>query len=517
MIPYSNMTYQHYECADVAKAQREAILDVRKKFGREYPNIIDGKESFTEKKTLSTNPANPSEIIGKFQKAGQKEGDAAIQAAAKAFETWKNVPADVRANYLFRAAEAVRQRRNEINAWEISEIGKNYLEADADVCEAIDFLEFYGREAMRYAKPQKLADFPGEINEYFYVPLGVGLIIPPWNFPFAIMAGITTAAIVTGNTVVLKPSSDTPMCAWILADIMRQIGLPDGVLNFLVASGAECGDYLVEHPLTRFISFTGSKEVGLNIFEKANKVSPGQKWIKRVVAEMGGKDGIIVDAETDIDRAAAEVCSAAFSFQGQKCSACSRVIVDAKVYDEFCEKLKANVAKITIGDPLDNFYMGPSANKSQYETVLKYIEIGKTEGKLLCGGNKIENPHNGFFVEPTVFTDVAENARLMQEEIFGPVLAVCKANDFDHALKIANNTEYGLTGAVYTNNPFKIERAKNEFHCGNLYINRKCTGAMNGVHPFGGFNMSGTDSKAGSRDYLALFLQGKSVALSNRP
>lgn len=512
MVKFTNATYLDFNSPEIAKQQRAAIDEVRKSFGKEYPNVIDGKDSITEKKTMSTNPANPSEIIGVFQKAGQKEADAAIQAAAKAFETWRYVPAEIRANYLFRAADEVRKRRLEINAWMISEIGKSYLEADADTCEAIDFLEFYGREAIRYAQPQELVEFPGELDEYFYVPLGVGLVIPPWNFPFAIMAGITVAAIVTGNTVVLKPSSDTPMMARILVDIFKKVGLPDGVLNYLVASGAEAGDYLVEHPKTRFISFTGSKDVGLRIFEKANKVSPGQIWIKRVVAEMGGKDGIVVDAETDIDVAAAAVCASAFGFQGQKCSACSRAIVDEKIYDEFLAKLKANVKKLTVGDPMDNPSMGPCANKSQYETVLKYIEIGKQEGKLLCGGEKIENAHNGFFVQPTVFVDVKEDARLMQEEIFGPVLAVCKVKDFDHAIKVANNTEYGLTGAVFTQNPQKIERAKREFHCGNLYINRKCTGAMVGVHPFGGFNMSGTDSKAGSKDYLALFLQGKSVA-----
>ena len=514
MLKFTPETYLDFTNPEIAKQQKEAINFVRSQFGKEYPNIIDGKESRTEKKTISTNPANPSEIIGSFQKAGQKEANEAIESAAKAFESWKTVPAEVRANYLFRAAEEVRKRRLEINAWMISEIGKNYLEADADTCEAIDFLEFYGREAMRYAQPQPLTEFPNELNEYFYIPLGVGLVIPPWNFPFAIMAGITTAAIVTGNTVVMKPASDTPMMAWLLVDIFRKVGLPDGVLNFLVASGAEAGDYLVDHPKTRFISFTGSKEVGLRIFERANKVSPGQIWIKRVVAEMGGKDGMIVDSEANIDEAAAGITAAAFGFGGQKCSACSRAIVDEKVYDEFVEKLKANVEKMTagIGDPMDNPTLGPCANKGQYETVQEYIEIGKKEGKLLCGGNKIENKNNGFFVEPTVFIDVAPTARIMQEEIFGPVLAVCKVKNYDEALDVANNTEFGLTGGVWTLNPHKIERAKREFHCGNLYINRKCTGAMVDVHPFGGFNMSGTCSKAGSRDYLALFLQGKSVA-----
>ncbi len=512
MLPFSNATYYNYACEETSRKQKEAIDFVRSQFGKEFPNVINGKDSWTEKKTVSTNPANPSEVIGTFQKAGQKEANEAIEAAAKAFETWKHVPAEIRANYLFRASEEIKKRRMEINAWMISEIGKSYLEADADTCEAIDFLEFYGREAIRYSKPQELTPFPGELNEYNYIPLGVGVAIPPWNFPFAIMAGITTAAIVTGNTVVMKPASETPMMAWLLVDIFKKVGLPDGVLNFLVASGAETGDYIVEHPKTRFISFTGSMEVGLRIFEKANKVTPGQIWIKRVVAEMGGKDAMVIDHEVDIDEAATAVVAAAFGFQGQKCSACSRAIVDEKIYDEFVKKLKTKTEALVIGDPMDDPNMGPCANKAQYETVLKYIEIGKTEGKLLTGGNKIDSKTNGYFVQPTIFIDLDEKARVMQEEIFGPVLAVCKAKDYDHAIDIANNTIYGLTGGVFTNNPQKIEKAKREFHVGNLYINRKCTGAMVDVHPFGGFNMSGTDSKAGSRDYLALFMQGKSIA-----
>jgi len=348
------------------------------------------------------------------------------------------------------------------------------------------------------------------MNKYFYIPLGVGICIPPWNFPFAIMVGITSAAIVTGNTVVLKPSSETPMMAWLFQDIMHKVGLPAGVLNYFVASGAEAGDYLVDHPKTRFISFTGSMEVGLRIIERAAKTNPGQIWIKRVVAEMGGKDTIVVDSEANVDDAVAGVITSAFGFQGQKCSACSRAVVDEKIYDEFVQKLKAGVEKIKQGLPEENYQMGPVISASAEKSILNYIEIGKKEGKLLCGGNKLDRP--GFFIEPTVIVDVDPMARISQEEIFGPVLAVIKARDFDNALEIANNTIYGLTGAVYSMNREKLNRATREFHVGNLYLNRKCTGAIVDVHPFGGFNMSGTDSKAGSRDYLALFLQGKSVA-----
>ena len=507
---FKNQAYLDFSNPQILAKQQKELEIVRASFGSEYPNIINGKEVFSAKKTISINPSNLDETIGIFQKGGKDMAEEAMQSAVNAFETWKNTSSEERAGILFKAAAIMKRRRLEINAWMISEVGKSYLEADADTCEGIDFLEFYGREALRYGKNQPLTKWAGEKNEYFYIPLGVGLVIPPWNFPFAILAGMTTAAIVAGNTVVLKPSSDSPMMGWLLSDIMKEAGLPDGVLNFFVASGAEAGDYLVEHPKTRFIAFTGSMEVGLRINELAAKLSPGQIWIKRVVAEMGGKDGIIVDSEGNVDDAVAGTVAAAFSFQGQKCSACSRVIVDAKVYDEFVTKLKPQVDALKQGDAKDNFYTGPVVSAKAEKSILEYIEIGKTEGKLLCGGEKAEG--NGYYIKPTVFIDVDPMARISREEIFGPVLAVIKSNDYDHALEIANNTIYGLTGAVYTLNEEKLARAKKEFHVGNLYLNRKCTGAMVDVHPFGGFNMSGTDSKAGSKDYLMLFLQGKSVA-----
>jgi 1-pyrroline-5-carboxylate dehydrogenase len=393
----------------------------------------------------------------------------------------------------------------------ISEVGKNYLEADADTCEAIDFLEFYGREVLRFAEKQPIIPVKGEKNKMIYIPLGVGVIIPPWNFPFAILIGTACAAIAAGNTIVLKPSSDSPMMGWLFADIMNSLGLPKGVLNFVVASGAEAGDYLVQHPKTRFISFTGSMEVGLRINELAAKTSPGQIWIKRVIAEMGGKDSMIIDSEADIDDAVKGTVAAAFGFQGQKCSACSRVIVDTKVYKEFVAKLKPAVEALVQGNPLDNHFMGPVVSAKAEKSILEYIEIGKKEGNLLTGGEKIKGM-NGYFIKPTVFTDIEPMARISQEEIFGPVLAVIKSKNFEDSLEIANNTMFGLTGAVYTSNKKKLAKAEQEFHCGNLYLNRKCTGALVGAHPFGGFNMSGTDSKAGGRDYMLLFMQAKTIS-----
>ncbi|TAL70267.1 MAG: L-glutamate gamma-semialdehyde dehydrogenase [Bacteroidetes bacterium] len=492
------------------KKQKESLKIVNRKLGKEYPNIIGGKKVFSEKKTISINPANTNEKVGIFQKSGREQAEQALQTALKSFETWKYAPAKERANILLKAAQIAKKRRLEINAWMIKEVGKNFAEADADTCEAIDFMEFYAREALRYAQEQPLTPYPGEKNQYTYIPLGVGLCVPPWNFPFAIMVGISSAAIVSGNTIILKPSSDSPMMAWLYQEIMHEAGLPKGVLNYFIASGAEAGDYLVQHPKIRFISFTGSMEVGLHINEVAAKASEGQIWIKRVVAEMGGKDTIVVDSEADIDSAVAGTVASAFGFQGQKCSACSRVVVDIKVYGPFVKKLKEAVSKLKIGSPEENVYAGPVVNSSSEQKVMQYIEIGKKEGKLLIGGNKLKDLP-GYFIEPTVFIDIKPNARLAQEEIFGPVLAVIKSKNFDDGLKIANNTIYGLTGSVYSKDRQKLERARREFHVGNLYFNRKCTGAVVDVHPFGGFNMSGTDSKAGSRDYLLLFLQGKSI------
>ncbi len=511
MNVFTNETYADYSVKANFDAQKAAIDKVNQQLGKEYPNIIGGKELFTDRKTTSINPANTDQVIGVFQKAGKEQAELAIQAAAKAFESWKNVPAAQRADFLFRAAEEIRNNKTEYIAWMIKEVGKSYIESDADVSEAIDFLELYGREAIRYSQPQPLTPYPGETDEYFYIPLGVGIVIPPWNFPFAIMIGMTSASIASGNTVVLKPSSDAPMMAWLFVDLMRRLGLPEGVINFCVASGAEAGDYMVQHPKTRYISFTGSMEVGLRINELAAKKSEGQIWIKRVIAEMGGKDTIVVDSEADLNDAVKGVAASAFGFQGQKCSACSRAVVDASIYDEFVTKLKAEVESFKMGMPEDNFYCGPVVSASAEKTVLNYIEIGSKEGKVITGGKKVAGM-NGYFIEPTVIIDIDPMARISQEEIFGPVLAVIKSKNYDEALNIANNTQFGLTGAVYSLNPAKIERAKREFHVGNLYLNRKCTGAMVDVHPFGGFNMSGTDSKAGSKDYLMLFMQGKSVA-----
>jgi 1-pyrroline-5-carboxylate dehydrogenase len=499
-----------------AQAMREALERVGDLLGHEYPLIIGGERVKTASKIESRNPARPAQIVGVHQKAGAEHADRAVEAALSAFETWKFVPAEERVSLVLGAADLIRERKFDFCAWLTYEVGKNWAEADADVGETIDFLEFYAREALRLAGSTPPIQLPGEHDELLYIPLGVGAVISPWNFPFAIMAGMTAAAIVTGNTVVLKPSSDSPTIAARFMEVLEEVGLPPGVVNFCPGSGASFGNAVVSHPKTRFVAFTGSKEVGLDIHERAAKTQPGQIWIKRTVLEMGGKDSIIVASDADFDAAVSGVVASAFGFSGQKCSACSRAIVVEGIYDAFVERLRESVEKLTVGDPAKNPNMGPVVNEAAMKSILYYAEIGKKEGRVVAGGKAVETEDKGYYVEPTVIVDVAPTARIAQEEIFGPVLAVIKAKDFDHALEIANNTEFGLTGAVYSTDRVKLDKARREYHVGNLYFNRKCTGAMVGAHPFGGFNMSGTDSKAGGPDYLYLFTQAKTVAEKNR-
>jgi 1-pyrroline-5-carboxylate dehydrogenase len=511
IAPFRNETIRSFtDPADVASLEA-ALVRAHQRFEERYPLVIDGAKVQTEAWIESHNPARPSEIVGFVGSASLDQAHAALDAATRRFETWRRTSPAERADYLFKAAELVRQRRDDFNALLVLEVGKSWVEADADTAEAIDFLEFYAREALRYATPLPLTPVPGEENRLAYIPLGVGVVIPPWNFAFAIMAGMTTAALVAGNTVVLKPSSDSPVIAAQFVDLLAEVGLPAGVVNFVPGSGRTIGDALVGDARTRFIAFTGSKEVGLHINELAAKTAPGQIWIKRVIAEMGGKDSIVVAADADLDAAVEGVAISAFGFSGQKCSACSRAIVDAAIYDEFVAKLAERVKKMNVGEPLSaGVYMGPVINESAMNSILGYVEKGKREGRLISGGGRA--PGDGWFLEPTVIADVAPDATIAQEEIFGPVLAVIKARDFDDALAIANNTEFGLTGSVYSRDEAKLERARHEFHVGNLYLNRKSTGAYVGGHPFGGFNMSGTDSKAGGHDYLLLFTQAKTVS-----
>jgi 1-pyrroline-5-carboxylate dehydrogenase len=509
---FANEPFTDFNDPENARSMRRALDYVGAHLGVEYSLIIGGKRLKTPEKIRSINPAHPAQVVGIHQKAGAAQVEPAMTAALRAFESWSKSSPHERSSLLLGAAEIIRKRKFEFMAWLTYEVGKNWAEADADVGETIDFLEFYAREALRLAQAAPPIQYPGERNELLYIPLGVGAVIPPWNFPFAIMAGMTSAAIVAGNSVILKPSSESPTIAARFVEVLEEAGMPDGVVNFCPGSGATFGNAIVEHPKTRFIAFTGSKAVGLEIHERAAQQRPGQIWIKRTILEMGGKDSIVVSADADLEAAVAGVVASAFGFSGQKCSACSRAIIEAPIYDMFVERLRERVAKLKVGDPVTNPDLGPVINQAALDSMLRYIEIGSKEGALIAGGSAPATADGGFFLQPTIFSEVPPHAVVAQEEIFGPVLALIKVENFDEGLRVANNTEYGLTGALYTLSRDHIDRARRDFHVGNLYFNRKCTGAMVGAHPFGGFNMSGTDSKAGGPDYLSLFTQAKSVA-----
>jgi 1-pyrroline-5-carboxylate dehydrogenase len=511
--PFKNEPFLDFTDERNMASMREAIAQVESQFGREYPLIVGGKRYTTGDMLASPNPSNFDEVVGLVHKASPELADKALEEATKAFNDWKRVDAVERARYLLNFASLLRRRKAEFTALLVLEVGKSWPEADADVAEAIDFGEFYAREMMRLSREHPLTPLPGEQNEIYYIPLGVGVVIPPWNFPLAILAGMTLASVVAGNTVVLKPSSDSPVVAAKFVELLEEISLPPGVVNFVPGSGSRIGDLLVGHPKTRFIAFTGSKEVGLHINELAARTAEGQIWIKRVVAEMGGKDTIVVDETADLDAAVEGAVAAAFGYSGQKCSACSRLVVVDDVYEEVVSRVSDRASKIKVGPVKEREnWMGPVSSKSAYKTILDYIEIGKGEGRLLAGGGPLSEDQRGWFIKPTVVGDVDPQARISQEEIFGPVLATFRAKNFDDALDIANNTQFGLTGALYSRERKRLERARRDFHVGNLYLNRKCTGALVDVHPFGGFNMSGTDSKAGGRDYLLLFSQAKTVS-----
>jgi 1-pyrroline-5-carboxylate dehydrogenase len=509
--PFQNEPLTDFSQPANRAAMEAALVRVKDELGQERRLWIGGRAVETAAKFRSLDPSHPDRVVGIHQAADAALAREAIEKAHACFARWSGCSAEKRAGVLVEAARILRARKHEFSAWMVHEVGKTWPEADADTAEAIDFCEFYAREALRLAGPQPLTPVTGESNALYYLPLGVAVVIPPWNFPLAIATGMTTAALVTGNPVVLKPSSDSPTVAAKLVEVLLMAGCPPEVISFVTGAGSEVGDVLVDHPLTRLVAFTGSKEVGLRINERAARHQPGQRWIKRVIAEMGGKDAIIVDSDCDLDQAVNGVLVSAFGYQGQKCSACSRAIVVDSVYDQFLARLKAKTEVIRVGpaeDPAS--YTGPVVNERAMRKILEYIEVGKTEGKVVAGGGRA--PGDGYFIAPTVIADVDRAARVFQEEIFGPVLAVARARDFDHALELANDSEYGLTGAVFSNNRERLEKAGREFFAGNLYLNRKCTGAMVGGHPFGGFHLSGTDSKAGGRDYLLLFTQAKVVS-----
>lgn len=495
------------ENVDMFKA---TLKEVKSQLGQELPLVINGEKIYKDDKYDSINPAETSEVVAKVSKATKEDVEKAFESANEAYKYWKTWSPKDRAELMLRAAAIIRRRKAEISALMVYEAGKPWTEAVGDTAEGIDFIEYYARSMMELADGKPVHDREGEQNHYFYKPIGTGVTIPPWNFPFAIMTGTTVAPIVAGNTVLLKPAEDTPYTAYKLVEILEEAGLPKGVLNFVPGDPKEIGDYLVDSKHTHFITFTGSRATGTRLYERSAVVQEGQDFLKRVIAEMGGKDAIVVDKDADIDLAAESIVTSAFGFSGQKCSACSRAIVHKDVYDDVLQRSIELTRELTLGNTVDNTFMGPVINKKQFDKIKNYIEIGKKEGKLEVGGGTDDS--KGYFIEPTIISDLKSKDKVMQEEIFGPVVGFTKVKDFDEAIEVANDTEYGLTGAVITNTREHWIKAVNEFDVGNLYLNRGCTAAIVGYHPFGGFKMSGTDAKTGSPDYLLHFLEQKVVS-----
>jgi 1-pyrroline-5-carboxylate dehydrogenase len=510
LSPFLNEPFTDFADLGNAELIEAALAQVSGELGHRYPSDLPLHPAAPSDEIVSVNPARPSQVIGIHACAHATDANTAVESAAAAWTEWQHRPMRERASLLFWAAERLRKRKMEFSAWLVFEVGKNWAEADADTAETIDFLEYYAREALALASAEPSIQYPGEWNKLSYLPLGVGAVLPPWNFPLAIMAGMTCAAIVAGNTVVLKPSPLAPTIAKKFHTLLRDCGLPEHVVT-LAQGGPEFGEALVNHPKISFIAFTGSKKVGLHIHERAAKIQPGQSVIKRTILELGGKDAIIVEPDADLESAATAVVASAFGFNGQKCSACSRVIVSEEIYEPFVLRLQQKTAQLSQGDPAENFAVGPVINDAAYDRVLRAISEARKRGTIVAGGRAQTASSDGYYIQPTIVSDLSPDDSICQQEVFGPLLAVLKAKDFDEALKIANGTEYGLTGSVFSRSEEKLLRAEREFHVGNLYLNRKCTGAMVGAHPFGGFKMSGTDSKAGGSDYLRLFTQAKSI------
>lgn len=511
LTPYAPEPYSDFLDPTSAARYREGLATVAASLGERALVVVGGKRLDTEGSIESVNPSNPAERIGTAASATKDHIDQALSAAWTAFAGWSRTTARERAEVVHRVGDLILEHKFEFAAWESYEAGKNWSEAEADVAEAIDFCRYYAHQALHIDAPIPVVQIERETNTSVLQPIGAGVVIPPWNFPLAIPVGMVMGPVAAGNTVILKPASNTPLIAWAFMKVLDEAGMPPGVVNFLPGSGGAIGDALVDHPRTRFVNFTGSKEVGLRIAQRAAEVGPGQKWLKRAYLEMGGKDAIIVDDTADLRAAAAGVVRSAFGFQGQKCSACSRLIVLDSIHDELVKTIVELTSELTVGPAVENHPIGPVISSAQHTTIMAEIEAGKQGAALVMGGQVIDKD-GGYYIEPTVFVDVDPDARLAQHEIFGPVLSVLKVADFDEALSVANGTEFGLTGGVYSNDEDRLIQAKQEFHVGNLYLNRKITGALVGVQPFGGFNMSGSNAKAGGPEYLRLFMEMKSIA-----
>ncbi len=509
--PYQATPYSDFAEPEPRASYEKALAAVQGRLGLHAPLLIGDERVTTKGSIESVDPSQPDRVIGTASSASPQHAVAALGAAWQAFPSWAARSAAERAEIVHRVGDLMQSKIHEFSAWQTYEAGKNWAEAEADVAEAIDFCRYYAHQALQMAEPLPVHQYPGETNESWLQPLGAGVVIPPWNFPLAILVGMSIGPVAAGNTVVLKPASNTPLVGWGFMEVLAEAGMPPGVVNFLPGPGSEVGDTLVDHPTTRFINFTGSKEVGLRIAERSAVVGEGQRWLKRSYMEMGGKDALIVDETADLDAAADDVVRSAYGFQGQKCSACSRLIAVDAIHDELVDKVVERAAALSIGPPEQNYPVGPVISAAQRRSILAEIDRGKDEGTLVMGGSPVDRD-GGYYIEPTVFVDIDRGSRLAQHEIFGPVLSVIRVADFDDAIDVANGTEYGLTGGLHSSDDERIDRAKRDFHVGNLYINRKITGALVGIQPFGGFNMSGSNAKAGGPDYLRLFMEMKTTA-----
>src|ERR1700745_2098780 len=502
---YRNSPLVNFAYKDRQEKMQSALREVRKRFGERHPLYIGGEKIWTDNLTPSVNPAEPTEIVGYGTEAGVDEAERAVKAARAAFEKWRWTPFEERAQLLERAADILERRRYELSAVEVFEVGKPWNEADGDIREAIDFCRFYAQQMRRLGRPKLTQQVPGEESYHHYWPRGVVFVIAPWNFPMAILCGMASAGVVTGNAVIMKPSEQSIICGAMLMQVFEEAGVPPGVLNFLSGHGSVIGAHLVDHKDVDLIAFTGSREVGLKIWESAGITQPGQRELKHVICEMGGKNAMIVDADADLDETIMYSIYSAFGFQGQKCSALSRLILLEENYDRVMERLIPATASLRIGNPEQpGIMVGPVIDEAAYRRILDYVEAGKSEATLAYQAKDI--PPHGYFIPPTIFTGVEPNMRMAREEIFGPVLSVLKAHDLDEALEVANGTDYALTGGFFSRSPANIERVKAQVEAGNVYINRSCTGAIVERHPFGGFKMSGSGTKAGGKDYLLHFL-----------
>ncbi len=507
--PYAPEPYSDFRDPHVHDGFCAGLEAVRGRLGADWPLIIDGEQVETGTWISSHDPCASDRLVGRAAAAGPEEIEKAFAAATRAQASWGALPMAHRARALVKLAAVMRRHKWELAAWEVFEAGKTFAEAEGDVAEAIDFCEYYARQAMDLDERLETYPWPREENTLTLQPLGVGVVIPPWNFLLAILVGTTVGPVVAGNAVILKPSPKTPIIAGLFMRMLDEAGFPPGVVNLLTGEDDVLGDALVDHPDTRFINFTGSVGTGLRIHERAAKVQPGQRFLKRTFLEMGGKDAMIVDETADLDAAADAAVAGAFGFQGQKCSAMSRLILVDEVHDEMVEKVVARSKRLEVGPAEENPDVAAVIDKVQFDKILGFVERAKEGATLALGGERARE--GGWYVQPTILTGVEPNAEIAQQEVFGPVIAVLRARDYDHALEIANGTQYALTGGLFSRLRSRIERARREFRVGNLYINRKITGSLVGVQPFGGFDMSGTNAKAGGPDYVRLFMEAKTV------